>query len=248
MRDILPNLVLIEALVGCTVQLGERLVQAVGNGLALTFIYIGSQTDAQNGNNGRGSSNLRVEVDGVVGTRGRYIRTKGTTPPCKTCNSGIDTYTHRNDAEHNERNGHRSRSLVRSMVLVGLNVLCSPEDAIVQAEHVEGGHSGNTGHDPSYHRTVGKAGGDNLILRAEARKEGNTCDGEARNEEGDVRNRHILAQATHHSHLVRVDGMDDATGTEEQTSFEHSVGEQVEHTSHETELRVIVENTVVTRQ
>ena len=63
MRDILPNLVLIETLIGCTVQLGERLIQAVGNGLALTLIDISSQTDAQNGNNRRGSSYLRVEVN-----------------------------------------------------------------------------------------------------------------------------------------------------------------------------------------
>ena len=69
-RDILPDLVLIEALVGCTVQLRERLVQAVGNRLALTLIDIGGETDAQDGNNRRGSSNLRVEVDGVVGTLG----------------------------------------------------------------------------------------------------------------------------------------------------------------------------------
>ena len=246
MSDILPNLVLIEALIGCTVELGERLVQAISNGLTLTFIYIGSETDAQDGNNGRGSSNLRVEVDSVVGTLGRYERTKGTTPPCKACNGGIDTYSHRNDTKH--RNGHRSRSLVRSMVLVGFHILSTPEDAIIQTEHIEGGHSSDTCHNPTNHRTVSKAGGNDLILRAEAREERNTCNGETTDEEGDVGNRHILAQATHHSHLVGVYGVDDTTGTEEQASLEHSVGEQVEHTSHETKLCVIVEHTMMTRQ
>ena len=47
MGDKLPDLVLIETLVGSTMQLGERLIQTVGNGLTLTFIDIGGQADAQ---------------------------------------------------------------------------------------------------------------------------------------------------------------------------------------------------------
>ena len=38
--DVLPYLVLIEALVSRTVQTWELLVQAVGDGLTFTFIYI----------------------------------------------------------------------------------------------------------------------------------------------------------------------------------------------------------------
>ena len=70
MSYILPNLVLIETLVGCTMQLGEGLVKTVGNGLALSFIYIGGQTDAQNGNDSRCQGNLRIEMDRVIGTIG----------------------------------------------------------------------------------------------------------------------------------------------------------------------------------
>ena len=135
-----------------------------------------------------------------------------------------------------------------SVVLVGLNILRTPEDAVVQTEHVEGGHGGNTGHDPTNHRTVLKAGGDNLVLGAEAREERDTGNGEARNQEGDVRNRHVLAQASHHGHLVGVDGVDDTTGSEEETSLEHGMSKEVEHTSHVAQLRVVVEHGLMSGQ
>ena len=135
------------------------------------------------------------------------------------------------------------------MVLVGLHILRTPEDAVVQTEHVEGGHSSDTRHDPTNHRTVLHAGGDNLILRTETREERNSRNGQTGEEEGDVRNRHILAQTTHQSHLIRVYCMDDTTGTQEQASLEHSVGEQMEHTSHITQLSVIIhDSTMMTGQ
>ena len=57
--------------------------------------------------------------------------------------------------------------------------------------------------------------------------------------------RHVLAQATHQRHLVAVYSVDDTSGTQEQTSLEHSVSKQVEHTSHITQLSVIVEDTTM---
>ena len=44
-----------------------------------------------------------------------------------------------------------------------------------------------------------------------------------------MRNRHVLAETAHGTHLVAVYRMDDATGTEEQQCLEHGVSEQVEH-------------------
>ena len=70
MSDILPDLILIETLVGSTVQTRELFVQTVGNGLCLTLIDIGGQTDAQNGNDSRCQGNLRIEMDRVIGTIG----------------------------------------------------------------------------------------------------------------------------------------------------------------------------------
>ena len=68
MCDILPDLVLIETLVSGTMQLGEGSIQAIGNRLLLTLIDLGGETDAENRNHSRGSGNLHVEVDGVIGT------------------------------------------------------------------------------------------------------------------------------------------------------------------------------------
>ena len=60
---------------------------------------------------------------------------------------------------------------------------------------------------------------------------------------------HILAQTTHCRHLVRVNSVDDATSSEEQTSLKHGVCEQVEHRSHVAKLCMIVENSsVMTRE
>ena len=61
-------------------------------------------------------------------------------------------------------------------------------------------------------------------------------------------NRHVLAETTHQCHLVRVDGMDDTTCTQEETGLEHSMREQVEHTSHVTQLSVVVHQGLMTWQ
>ena len=50
-----------------------------------------------------------------------------------------------------------------------------------------------------------------------------------------MRHGHIFAQAAHCRHLVRVYGVDDAAGAEEQQRLEHGVGEEVEHRGHVTE-------------
>ena len=73
-----------------------------------------------------------------------------------------------------------------------------------------------------------------LILREETAERPDTGDSQTGNQEGDMGNGHILAQATHVFLLITVYGVDDTTCTEEQTSLEHSVCEQVEHTGHVT--------------
>ena len=83
------------------------------------------------------------------------------------------------------------------MMSVELFVLGTPEDAVVETEHIEGGHGCNSCHNPTHHRAVGKAGSDDFILRAEAREEGNTGDGQTGDEEGSMSDGHILAQSTH---------------------------------------------------
>ena len=61
--------------------------------------------------------------------------------------------------------------------------------------------------------------------------------------------RHILAQTTHQRHLVTVNSVNDTSGTQEQAGLKHSVSKQVEHTSHVTQLSMVVEHgTMVTWQ
>ena len=109
-----------------------------------------------------------VEVDGVVLTIGTDKAAEGTSPSEEASQGGVDTHTQRDAAKNDERNCHRERSLMWSVMLVGFLVLGSPEDSIVETEHVEGCHGGNACHDPTHHRTVLEAGCDDLILRAEA--------------------------------------------------------------------------------
>ena len=168
-------------------------------------------------------------MDGVVLTVGGDEATEAAAETCKTGDGGVDTNTHGDDAEHNERYGHCERCLMRGVVGMELLVLCAPEDAVVKTEHIECCHGGNACHPPAAYRRILEASGDNLVLRAEAREEWNTSDGETRDKECSVSDRHILAQSTHCRHLVRVNSVDDATCSEEQTSLEHSVCEQVEH-------------------
>ena len=52
---------------------------------------------------------------------------------------------------------------------------------------------------------------------------------------------HVLAQTTHHAHLIAVNCVDDGTGAEEQAGLEHGVGEEVEHRGHVAQRRVIVD-------
>ena len=248
MGDELPDFILIEALVGGTPQTRERLVEAVGDGLLLTLVDISGEADAQDGDDGRGECNLVIEVDGVVLTSCRDKRSERAIPSEESSQCGIDTHTNGNEREDDQGNCHRQRSLMRCVVSVSFLVLRAPEDAEVEAEHVEGRHSGDAGHDPTHYGAVLEACCDDLILRAEAREEGDTSNGQTGDEEGDMRDGHVLAQTTHECHLVGVNGMDDATGAEEQTSLEHGVGEQVEHASHVAQLCVVVEQFVMTRQ
>ena len=58
---------------------------------------------------------------------------------------------------------------------------------------------------------------------------------------------HIFAQTTHFAHFVAVNGVDDATCTQEETSFEHGVGEEMEQTCHVSEGSMIInQNSFVT--
>ena len=66
--------------------------------------------------------------------------------------------------QEHQREGHGQRTFMRYVVCMQFLVLLSPEDAVVQTEHIESGHSGNEGHNPSHHRAVLEAGSQDFIF------------------------------------------------------------------------------------
>ena len=68
----------------------------------------------------------------------------------------------------------------------------------------------------------------------------NTCNRQATDEEADVGNRHVLVQTAHVILEVAADDDDDGTRAEEEQCLEHSVGKQVEDTSHVTQTTVVL--------
>ena len=190
--------------------------------MLVACIHPGSQADGYQGYDDAGYSYLGIQVDVVCVSVSRNEMSERKNPAADNGNG----------CQHHQRESHGQRAFVRCMVCVQFFVFSSPEDAVIQTEHVECGHTGNNRHNPSHYRAELEAGGQNLVLREEARERRNTCNRQTGNEEGDVGNRHILAQAAHGRHLVAVNGMDDASGAEEQQSLEHGVSEQVEHACH----------------
>ena len=103
-------------------------------------------------------------MDGIVLTVGCNEAAEAATPTAEACKSGLDTYTYCYDAEYDERYRHGERCLMRSMMCMELLVLCTPEYAVIQTEHVECRHGSDASHNPTYHWAVFEAGSDNLIL------------------------------------------------------------------------------------
>ena len=127
---------------------------------------------------------------------------------------------------------HYLGSLVHVKFTVEFFVFRAPENAIVKAEHIECSHCCNHSHDPTHYRTECEASRKNLVFREEAGERRNTRNGKTRNEERNMRKRHILAHAAHSRHFVAVNHMNNGTGAQEEASLEHCMGEEVEHSCH----------------
>ena len=220
-------------------QLGELRCQHIGNRCLLVLIHIGGQTDTAESEYRTGDSHRPVDVRMETDAVGRNELAERQ-PAAK----------HGDGSQHDQRDIHRGRSLMRGMgsmtfrtcLILGqltLVMTLTPEDYVVQTEHIESRHGGNTTHDDTHHRGEMIAGYQDLILREEAAERPDTGDSQTRDEEGNMGNGHILAQATHVFLLITVHGVDDATRTEEQTSLEHCMCEQVEHTGHVTQSALI---------
>ena len=150
---------------------------------------------------------------------------------------------YRNCGKEHQGNGHGKGRLVRRVLMAVAFIACrllprlraAPENAVIQSEHIECGHGGNHRHNPTHDGAEPEAGRQYLVLGEESGERGNAGNGKAGYQEGDVRNRHVFAQAAHGGHLVAVHRMDDASCTEEQQRLEHGVRKQVEHACHITQ-------------
>ena len=69
----------------------------------------------------------------------------------------------------------------------------TPEDTVVETEHIKGGHSCDDGHHPTHCRAILEASCQNFIFGEETRERRNTCNGETSYQEGDMRDRHVFA-------------------------------------------------------
>ena len=149
-------------------QTWHQAIKLVGDRLLFTFINIGSQADADDSDDSAGESHLCIEVDCIVGTSSGNKATEATTPSKESTKCGVDTNTNGDNTEYYQRNSHCQWSLMWSVCSMKFLVLCTPEDTVVQTEHIESCHSSNTCHNPSYYWAISEASCDNLILRAEA--------------------------------------------------------------------------------
>ena len=109
---------------------------------------------------------------------------------------------------------------------------CTPEDVIIEAEHIECRQTCDKAHDPTHDRSKAERSRQNFIFTEESREGRNTGNCQTGDQESDMRNGQLFAQTAHAAHLVAVYGVDNRSGTQEEQRLEHGVRKQVEHTGH----------------
>ena len=134
-RDELVHLVDIEPMVGRTVQGAETRGQPVGHGLPVAGVHPRRQRDGRSGDAEAHGGNAPGDMDDIGGAVARHELPEG----YESGDAGHRRQKH-------QRQGHRQRSLMRPVRGMQLPVLASPEDIVVQAEHVERRQSGDGGH------------------------------------------------------------------------------------------------------
>ena len=229
--EILPCVVDVEAVEGCLVELGEGALQLVGDGPLLASVHPCGEADADDGGDDTRRGHAPVDVDVVALTRGAHEMAEGD-----------ETGEDGDDGEEHQRAPHHEGHLLRAATVVGIGlvVALTPEDEVVEAEHIERRHTGHHRHEPAQERGELEAGGDDLVLGEETAERRNARDGEAADEEAHIGDRHVLAQPTHILVEVAAHDHDDGTGAEEEQRLEHGVGEEVEHGCHVAQATMMV--------
>ena len=112
---------------------------------------------------------------------------------------------------------------------MALAPVLAPEDEITGPGHVRRGHEGADHPDPEEEGVAAPAGAEeDLVLRPEAGQGEDAGEGEGAHDERPERGGHVLPEAAHVTHVVRVHGVDQRAGAEEEEGFEEGVGEEME--------------------
>ena len=112
---------------------------------------------------------------------------------------------------------------------MALPPVLAPEDQVTGPGHVGGGEEG--AHQPDHHHGVVAVLGrphDDLVLGPEAGEGEDAGQRDGTHDEGPEGGGHVLPQPTHVAHVVRVHGVDERAGPEEEEGLEEGVGEEVE--------------------
>ena len=129
----------------------------------------------------------------------------------------------------------RDRDHLGRFMRLGVAPVVAPEGHPVGAAHVGGGHERGDQAEHEHQRVraflpAGRTGQD-LVLRPETCEREDAGQRECGGKEGCVRDRHLLAKATHLAHVEGVmAGVAHRTGTEEQAGLEERVCEEMEDT------------------
>src|SRR5574344_60071 len=119
-----------------------------------------------------------------------------------------------------------------TFINMSLVISLSPENYIIETEHIESCHTSNTTHNHSHCRVVIITCYENLIFREESTQWENTGNGKTTNKKSNMGNWHILAKISHIEFLVTAYSLYDTSCTEEEASLKHGMCKEVEHTCH----------------
>ena len=167
MRNKLVYIINIKTMISSCPQSIEPFGKCIGNRLFGILIHPCGNPDRNNRNYNACDSYRQIEVNRVR----LSIRTDKMSERNESCKAG-------NNRQKYQRKSHSQRTLMRAtrcrfqvsvrcaMIRMGAcpGRLGPPEDAVVEAEHIEGGHCGDYCHHPTHCRAILEAGSQNLIF------------------------------------------------------------------------------------
>ena len=153
MRNKLVYIINIKTMISSCPQSIEPFGKCIGNRLFGILIHPCGNPDRNNRNYNACDSYRQIEVNRVR----LSIRTDKMSERNEPCTTS-------NNRQKHQRKSHSQRTLMRGVMSMKLFIFFAPEDAVVEAEHIEGGHCGDYCHHPTHCRAILEAGSQNLIF------------------------------------------------------------------------------------